>query len=300
MLNKTKVSTKEYFIFNSAEVTSKVLLFGEYSVLFNSQALTIPYSCYSGQLKFSEKNNLHGYLADFLTYLKKNDSPMNLIQLEKDLDLGLFFDSDIPIGQGLGSSAALTAGIFKAYCPESIVMSLNELKYELGKIESYFHGKSSGIDPLVCFVGEPILLKNKKELQIIPSNLSQDSMRLFLVPSKESRKGKDVINIILNKLKQPKFIRKFSNDYVSINDLCVNQFLSKSSKIKSSILELSHLQFDLFDEIISKDIKKIWSEGLRTNQFAMKLCGAGGGGMYLAFSFDDHFVSPLSWQELNL
>jgi mevalonate kinase len=31
-------------------------------------------------------------------------------------------------------------------------------------LESYFHGKSSGIDPLICFMNLPILIESKESV----------------------------------------------------------------------------------------------------------------------------------------
>jgi mevalonate kinase len=283
------------------EISSKVLLFGEYSILFNSKALTIPLDKYCGQLKYSSSyENENNKLIEFYYYLKEIKSPINFEKLKRDLDLGLYFDSSIPIGQGLGSSAALSASIFKAYCEESVMMDLNELKLELGKIESYFHGKSSGLDPLVSFVGEPILVNNDSDLKTINSSIANNNLRVFLVPSVKNRKGKKVIKLVLDKLEAWPVREKFLNEYLSVNDSCVDTFLTKSELLESSIEKLSNLQLEIFEEVISEEILDVWKSGLNSGDYLMKLCGAGGGGHYLAFSFKDSFEAPVSWQELEL
>ena len=57
----------------------KVLLFGEYSILFNSKGLTIPYTHFTGQLSFINEDKYTDYdfavqsnrqLCEFLDYMK--------------------------------------------------------------------------------------------------------------------------------------------------------------------------------------------------------------------------------------
>ena len=38
------------------------------------------------------------------------------------------------------------------------------MKKVFGKLESYFHGTSSGIDPLICYMNLPILIENKENV----------------------------------------------------------------------------------------------------------------------------------------
>ena len=64
---------------NKADIFyGKVLLFGEYSILFNSKGLTIPYSHFTGQLSFINDDKYTDYefavlsnkqLKEFLSYM---------------------------------------------------------------------------------------------------------------------------------------------------------------------------------------------------------------------------------------
>ena len=113
---------------------AKILLFGEYGIIEDSQGLTLPYSFYKGTLKFSDnqsdfekKSNesLQKY-SDYLANLElSKDFKIDVEAFKKDIEKGLFFDSNIPQGYGVGSSGALVAAIFekysfKKYIPENI------------------------------------------------------------------------------------------------------------------------------------------------------------------------------------
>ena len=101
---------------------SKILLFGEYSLMKGSMALCIPYEKFSGQLLFDKlsanKISNHAsliYLIEYLDFLKTNDlsRAINIEEFESDIESGLYFECNIPISYGLGSSGAIVAAIFE-------------------------------------------------------------------------------------------------------------------------------------------------------------------------------------------
>ena len=59
----------------------------------------------------------------------------------------LSIHNDIPIGSGLGSSAALSCAVAKLFAQESLIEdSANNITSFAHQLENYFHGQSSGID----------------------------------------------------------------------------------------------------------------------------------------------------------
>lgn len=135
---------------------AKILLFGEYGIIEDSQGLTLPYSFYKGALKFSKlesefEKTSNQSLLKYSDYLSNLELPeifkLDISKLKKDLKKGLFFDSNIPQGYGVGSSGALVAAIFEkysvqSYLPENISKDqLKSLRTIFGEMESYFHGR---------------------------------------------------------------------------------------------------------------------------------------------------------------
>ena len=99
---------------------SKVILFGEYSMIFDATALMIPLKRFSAQwqlpLSFNRAASLpsNQSLKRFCQYLSENETLSNLFDLQalkKDLDDGLFLASNVPSGYGLGSSGTLVAAV---------------------------------------------------------------------------------------------------------------------------------------------------------------------------------------------
>src|SRR3990167_3789440 len=101
---------------------SKILLFGEYGIIQDSKGLSIPYNFYNGALKSDENpteeaKKSNESLVKFVAYLKKlqTEQPelvtFNIEVLQNDVNNGMYFDSSIPQGYGVGSSGALVAAI---------------------------------------------------------------------------------------------------------------------------------------------------------------------------------------------
>ena len=159
---------------------AKILLFGEYGIIKDSKGLSIPYNFYRGALKIPSKSTLankssHDKLLAFSEYLKTLDDALvcfNWVQLDHDLAKKMYFDSSIPQGYGVGSSGALVAAIYDQYGINKITVlenltkdKLQHLKTIFAEMESFFHGQSSGLDPLNSYLSLPILIKSKEHVE---------------------------------------------------------------------------------------------------------------------------------------
>jgi len=143
-------------------------------------------------------------------------------------------------------------------------IDLSEVQEVLGTIESYFHGKSSGFDPLISYLSKSVRVKGgNASIVEIPKEVPC-SFSLF--DSGIVRSGKDAILLFQEKVKQ---------------DASFNTVLD----IKKTIRKLSKLQREHFDFLIPSVVKKQWDECLRNENKAMKLCGAGSGGYFIEFLF---------------
>lgn len=282
---------------------AKILLFGEYGIIEDSQGLTLPYSFYKGTLKFSDLESdfektsnisLQKY-ADYLGSLNLPDSfKLNISKLQKDLKKGLFFDSNIPQGYGVGSSGALVAAIFekysvKTYLPEHISKDqLKELKKVFGEMESYFHGKSSGIDPLICYMNLPILIENKENVDKVSIPESHEGKgAIFLIDSGMTGETGPMVQIFFEKMKTEGFRKTMKEEFIRYNNACIDAFLRKEmNPLFRNLKSLSVWAYEHFKPMIPESIYNAWKKGLDTNAYYLKLCGSGGGGYILGFTKD--------------
>ena len=171
-------------------------------------------------------------------------------------------------------------------------LQIEDIKSLLSIIESKFHGKSSGLDPLVSFYNNPILLSNQK-IKLL-DDIDYRDFRIYLIDSNINASTKKMIEIFNKKMNDTDFNTFFNNDFISKTNVCIDNLLNNSSSFQDSIKELSEITFNNFQEIIPSQIKEKWEYGLNTNSYFMKLCGSGGGGFFTVFNFEDQLSSNLS------
>ncbi len=264
---------------------SKLLLFGEHTVLLGSQALALPLERYGGIWKYSEDKSLQYDLPKFADYLhnlsQNKEISLDTKGLIQALSQGLYFDSNIPRGYGTGSSGALVAAVYDMFCLNK-TEDLVELKAILGKMESYFHGASSGFDPLICYVQKPVLIKKDKKIETI--TVSKNDLHLFLIDTHIPRKGEHLIKIFGDRAKTPQYRALISEYFVPDIDDAIAAYLGNIPDILfDSVHKISLFQYRHFPEAVPLAFKNIWLEGLSSDMYKLKLCGSGGGGFILGF-----------------
>lgn len=283
---------------------SKILLFGEYGIIKDSKGLSIPYNFYNGALKIaesptetSEKSNQS--LKRFTTYLQNINPELvtfDMATLQKDVDSGMYFDSSIPQGYGVGSSGALVAAIYDKYAENKITVLENltrekllKLKTIFSEMESFFHGKSSGLDPLNSYLSIPILIISKDNIEAtgIPSQKADGKGAVFLLDSGIVGETAPMVSIFMENMKQEGFRRMLKNQFIKHTDACVDDFLKGDIKsFFSNTKKLSKVVLNHFKPMIPQEFHELWKKGIETNDYYLKLCGSGGGGYILGFTED--------------
>lgn len=285
---------------------AKILLFGEYGIIKDSMGLSIPYDFYKGALVSSSSDDetakeSNRHIRKFCQYLETlNSDPsfgarIDTDSLKKDLGEGLYFDSSIPLGYGVGSSGALVAAIYERYAvdrisPEGIsTQDILSLKEVLGRMESFFHGHSSGLDPLICYMNLPILVRPQGNIDTvgIPDSNTEGSGAIFLLDSGMQHSTGDLINVFFEKMKNEGFRKMLREEFNALNDACIQAFIDgRKANLLENVRALSRVVFTHFSPMIPRSLKKIWLDGLESDSYYLKLCGAGGGGFVLGFTDD--------------
>jgi len=277
---------------------SKILLFGEYGIIKNSKGLSIPYNFFKGGLKIGNFENdtekeSNKNLIDFKNYLKTIESTIvefDFVKLEKDLKNGMFFDSSIPQGYGVGSSGALVAALYDRYALNKITVLENltkpkilTLKNLFSKMESFFHGKSSGLDPLNSYLSLPILIHSKNEIETtgIPSQTSNGKGAVFLLDSGTSSETAPMVDLFFKSMKNKNYNKIIKENFIKTTDDCVEDFLNGDfNSLFKNMKILSKVVLENFKPMIPKDFHQLWKKGIESDDYFLKLCGSGGGGIY--------------------
>lgn len=296
-------------------VHPKIILFGEYSVLLNGEALTIPLEEFTARFDFMDNatdielaRQSNQKLREFAAYLESTDTINQWIDvalLLQDISDGLYLLSDVPQGYGLGSSGVVCAAIANTYSriKKPIAPTNNdlaELKTSFSVMESYFHGQSSGIDPLACYINKPLLF-NRDEINIIPPlSLSRESW--FLIDTGISRKTDNLVKLFKNKLENNLYRQELEQNYLPlVNELIGQVHRPQTGNVPNTTTQpmpvlmeaLSLMQLRYFKDMIACELLALWQHGLDTGKFYIKLLGAGGGGYFLGYTHDNAYCKSM-------
>lgn len=298
---------------------SKILLFGEYGIIKDSKGLSIPYNFYNGALKMDDNNSNEAISSNrglklFASHLETIDTNLVAFDFEKlnqHLDAGMHFDSSIPQGYGVGSSGALVAAIYDKYAHDKITVLENltrdkllKLKEIFSEMESFFHGKSSGLDPLNSYLSIPILINSKDNIEAtgIPSQQPLGKGAVFLLDSGTTGETAPMVRIFMENMKQEGFRNMLKEQFIKHTDACVDDFLNGDIKsLFKNTKQLSKVVLNHFKPMIPKQFHELWKNGIETNEYYLKLCGSGGGGYMLGFTQDiDRAKQSLSAYKLEV
>jgi mevalonate kinase len=284
---------------------SKVLLFGEYGIIKNSYGLVIPYNNYFGYLTFNSLLNkdvivkLNMKLKKYYFFLIKKLNKYKLKNLffldvlYQDINRrGLYFNSNIPEKSGLGSSGSLIASLYNQYSVNKNIQDVFLLKKIFSVMESYYHGSSSGIDPLTSYLKKPILIRSLTMINTLSiPDYQHNYLTIFILHSGIYSSTYKMVRIFLRKYKNLKFKHSFHKYYIYYNRKSIIYFLEKQTNLLlNNVKNISIWQYINFIEMIPKDIIDIWRHGFLSNIYYLKLCGSGGGGCFLGFTYDYDYV----------
>jgi len=306
---------------NHDQFFGKVMLFGEYSLMHGSAALTVPFTKHYVRVlfpsnsmsasEFDSARKSNNQLQQFQEYLQDlqilKSVDFSFDRMKEELSAGLYLWSNIPIGYGLGSSGALVAATYHRYAGSACVEPseneyLLELKNIFANMEAFFHGSSSGLDPLTSYVNKP-LISGERSISVVTQKLksSRQDGGFFLVDTRRTRNTKSLVNAFNEKCQDAGFLDKLKTEYIPLNNACINSLIGNNDSLFGLIKQLSGLQLELFSEMIPHGFLQTWVTGLSNGKYALKLCGAGGGGYLLGFA-DDYGSLPdeLPQQDLVL
>jgi mevalonate kinase len=287
-MDKMAKEKMERQVFNS-----KLLLFGEYGLMFGAKALSVPFSRFSGFLDIGDHQESTDEIRKFFRFLKSENPGgklhfgFDLERLESDLAGGLYFNSNIPLQYGVGSSGALVAALFARYVVVSIPeseLSPEWLKSDFSVLESFFHGKSSGIDPLISFLNKPLLIDGQKVAHELQFDLEKTGFCFALIDTKTTGATGPLVHHFIGQLDNPEFKMAFDTQFVPANNGCIESLLgNKTKEFFLNLEQLVRFQLAHFQRMIPGNFHGLISAALHEKVF-IKLLGSGGGGFLLAIS----------------
>lgn len=283
---------------NRSAFPGKLLLFGEHVVVQGAQALAVPLPELHAAWEFSadaaaEGNAAFYEWADYLETVQEAGnlgSRLDLDRFRKDIGNGLVFRSNIPKGYGVGSSGALCAALYARYAsaplPATEESAYPELKFILGKIESFFHGSSSGADPLVSYVDRPLLFDHGGIVRQV--KLKGAGAHFFLLDTGKPRQTGPLVRAFQQWCANEFFHSSVLAELVPATENAIQCLISGDLvQLVEEFRRISYFQYRYMQEFIQPSSwQEIWLDALSDEVHALKLCGAGGGGFVLGLSRD--------------
>ena len=192
----------------------------------------------------------------------------------------LKIDSQIPLGCGLGSSAAISACYITAlltYLKSKWDLNLiNKLTYEAEKI---FHGNPSGADNSVVVYGGLIWFRKETDnLELIRSlNIKISRSRNFVLinTGKPKETTRDMVQMVKNlNRKNPGVLRRFLEKQELLTKELLEALGHKNEKKIISIIKMGENNLETIG-VVSKSTAEIIRE-IESSYGAAKICGGGG------------------------
>lgn len=274
---------------------AKILYFGEHTVLQGSLALAGPLHRFGGSWKLGGTPQQQQQLNEWLGWLRvqqkalASSTKFRLDDFSADLAAGLYFDSDIPVGYGAGSSGALCAAFYERYAVDPIPARSSEqllrLKAQFAELESFFHGSSSGTDPLICYARSGLLIQPQRDIVRVSLPALPAGQAFFLVDTGIQRATGPLVEQFLQHCQESGFRQKALRQLITVSDVALQTWLdSRFHDLFDAFHAISELQRKHLDFLIPPTCQDIWDQFAQTDHTRLKLCGAGGGGFLLGFT----------------
>lgn len=270
---------------SSEKIYSKVILCGEHAVLRGGMALVAPLKKESILYSFSPAESfslllsehvapyeilIQGTLEKALSLVKKTSS---------DLKLCLKIQSLVPLGKGLGGSAAVSVLIAKTMQEAGFLKDKSLFSFAVD-LENMFHGESSGVDVVGCLSDSLVTYTRGSEPE--PLNLKRSQFYFSVLDTGELGGTEDAVAQVLE-------IKKHKPDLFNTLDHSMNEASlmlkeglldDDASLVKKSFLQATYV----YNEwgLISSKMTEVMDEALSQGALCVKPTGSGNGGFILA------------------
>ena len=190
--------------------------------------------------------------------------------------------SDIPVGSGLGSSAAVTIATIKALDTfYDTNLSLEEIAHMGHRVETEVQGRASPTDTFVSTFGGMVQIPDRKKLGYY------DMLIVVGNTGKFSSTRKLVSNVAALKERYPAVIGSIMDTVSSISEIGIEYIKDGDFH---TVGELMNINQGLLDSIGvgSKELSDLVYASRKAGALGSKITGAGGGGCMIALCEHKH------------
>lgn len=275
-----------------ASAPAKIILLGEHAAVYGNPviAATVNLRTYvdvkkrndfnfsvNGEI-FKGKNNKE-FLDKFPVVAETINKVEYYVCQKLDNGLNIEISSEIPIGKGLGSSAALASALCMAITLElEYSLTINEIAKLAWEIENVVHKKSSGVDPFTVSYGgiikytrgnaEKIEMKEDLDVAIIDTGIAINT-------------GDVVMDVFCLKERYEEIFKEWLNTMKILVEDGINFIKNSDYENFANLMDINHGMLYAIG-VSSIELERVVFESRKFYKGA-KLCGKGRGGIAIGF-----------------
>jgi hydroxymethylglutaryl-CoA reductase len=274
------------------ESCGKVILLGEHAVVYDRHALALPLPAAvrvavarrpSGVSLSAPDWNLREEWKS-MSVSRGAASVIDLIMRELKVDTGLDFrvEARIPIGMGLGSSAAFAVAAIRAVCAllgfEKSDLEIDRLAF---RCEELTHGTPSGIDNNLATFGEPVLYSRGSRTRTRPITL-RELPPLVIAISGERGDTKSMVAGVRERFDRNQALYESLFDEIDEISVAGAAALREGDyELLGALMNVCHGLLNAI-EVSTPDLERMIRIARGAGALGAKLTGAGGGGSIIA------------------
>ncbi|MGE3975092.1 MAG: mevalonate kinase [Bdellovibrionales bacterium] len=273
----------------SIKTYGKFILAGEHAVIRGGPALVFPLLSRSLELKFQRGSQafqiIEASAEEKEVFEKLLSRSLEILgHKREDLKGVLQISNQIPIGSGLGASAALCVALARWFESLGWVKQENLQKFAQ-QLENVFHGESSGVDVAVSLQGQGIHYERNKDAYPLSVNNNLGG-QFYLSYSGHRGKTSDCVTQVKKKFElEPAKYQKVDDEMIqaaqSLEIALTNPITDRREKIVQSMQQAKNcfVEWGLINDSLSSHLSNLQEAGA----LATKPTGSGGGGYVLSF-----------------
>jgi mevalonate kinase len=283
-----------------ASAPGKAILFGEHAVVYGKPAIAMAINKRAcAEVLEANDNKINVNIRDLgiegcIDFNKGtivSDSPKKGIlkyimeSLKKTHDgsgLEINIDVNIPIGGGLGSSAAVTVATIAAVSAyNEIDLSMEEIAKYAHEVELEVQKSASPIDTTVSTYGGLIYLEADAE-DIVQLNIDYDIPVVIGCTDARGNTGKLIEAVRMRRDIYPEIIDPVINSIETLTEEAKEAILTNDKKRIGELMNINHGLLDALG-VNTKELSSMVYTARSAGACGSKITGAGGGGSIIAY-----------------
>jgi mevalonate kinase len=207
----------------------------------------------------------------------------SLIKTDTLNGLEVTINLDIPIGAGLGSSAAVTvATILSSSKLNGITLTMDEISKLAHQVEIEVQGAASPIDTTLSTHGGIIYLSRNAE-EIINLDINSEIPLVIGYTTQRGNTGKLIESVRLKMESHPQVINPILNSIEALTNGAREAMISGDQQMIGEFMNINHGLLDAIG-VNTEELSKMVFVARKAGAIGSKLTGAGGGGSIIAYS----------------